>query len=313
MKEKFKMTSDTRKHIQKILNTWLMWLLLIIAIGMICLLVAMKLGMTRAKPNVNNSEAITTLSDNFGTTLVIPAIISEAKEFSYDNYRNILATIYADGNRFGFSEFIDVGACPLGVYITDNLIDEKYYIPNPEIESIVSQLDYIRIRITTEKSYISYKYDKLAYTLEINRKESLSEILRYIGANKDSLIETTPEKINEALGVAKNIEERENTSGNEYEIGKFYIPLDYSELGLDYGIDSDGAVSFYLDKRLVLKITDGDIDNSHSEVLHSSLNDSIKIVRYTQDFEINSPEYTIYVGLEMVVDSLKNKVNYIEE
>lgn len=267
--------------------------------------------------NNNNSELINTLQNEFKQTLVIPSIISEAEKINCNNYKNMLAVIDADDNKLGFSKFVSLDACPLGVYLDEDNTNTKYFIPNPNIDSSVSPLDYIKIRITSDKSYISYKYAELAYTLEIDKKENFDELVGHLGAKTNDLIETTKNEINDRLGLLNKTST--NNVSTEYKIGKFYIPVEHSKLGLTYGIDIDNSVNFYLDSLIVLKITDSELRYSESEiqnnieVLESSLDNNIKIVKYKQDFKPNSPEYTVYMGLEILTDSLKNTVNYINK
>lgn len=312
------MTSDTRKHIQKTLNTWVMFLLLIIVVGAMCMIVMLKVDMAQTNSDIDNSEAIQTLSNDFGTTLVIPSVISEAKEFSFENYKNILAIIDADGNRYGFSEFINAEACPLGVYLSntengDNFTD-GYFVPNPDKDSSVSSLDYIRVRLTSEKSYISYKHDKLAYTLEINKSLSLSDALSYIGATEEDLIESTSEEINNKLGVAVQQESTADKEGKNVNIfGKFYIPINLDDLGLTYGIEQDGSVSFYLDNRIVMQVYDAQDKYSNTDdvqTIRCTSNENIYIARFSQEFEVNSDSYDAYVLLDIVCSSLLNSIDY---
>lgn len=157
-----------------------------------------------------------------------------------------MAIITAGDNRLGIAKFTDARACPLGVYITeeDGLIEEKFYTT----EAI--DVDFIRVRVAENKSYLTYKFDYLAYTLEINKSCSLIELLSYLGLTTNDVVETTYEDINNNLGVYK--EDTTETTDSNGVFGKYAINLELDTLGMTYGIDQDETVNFYLDNLIVM-------------------------------------------------------------
>ena len=292
---------NSKNKIQQTLNKLMAQLAIILAIVQFGQLIIVIGNNSKDSKDTQgkNQDIINNLQSAYGTTLAIPQIISEQPSLSYSNYSNLVATLEAEDAQMAFAEFQNVLACPMGVYVEQ---DEHFY--KTAQDNI--PLDFVRVRITNEYSYISYKYLDLAYTLKINQKTSIDVLLKYIGISLEDLVETDAEQLNIELGATKEEKEAPIESDNIY--GKYKLPFNLSSLNIMYGIDStDGQVSLYIGNKLIMKIIDTDKLGTVPEniiVYRQSKDSSISLIEFNAEFELDSEEYDSYLAFIMVLDVL---------
>lgn len=259
----------------------------------------------------DNVEMINELIADFDTELAIPQVIQGYEGLKVERVSNSIANLYAGENQLQFASFQDVKACPMGVYLNENVHDAFYTINNSEVK-----IDYVRIRITEDKQYISYKYLNTAYTLMIGQKLSLGDALGYLGLKESDIVETQADKLNELLGVKQieieddsSIMNQDSTQNNNY--GKYQIGFNAEDFGLSYGIDTDESVNFYLDNKLLMKVTDKQKYTDESQInkqIYEQEHDDILLILYNQQFDIGTPEYQNYINLITVIDGLQKNI-----
>lgn len=312
------MDNDKKSKFNKtktVLDRTIAILALLLVISLIVMFISFKVKTSMLDKSVlnqsANSSTIEELTDKFNTTLAIPQSVSSLEDLQCENYNNMLAILSSEetGIELAFADFTNVMACPLGIYAEFSI--DKFY--NCKTDAV----DFVRLRISDNETYITYKYLNLAYTLKMPTKLSETEALGCLGLTVADVEETDAESLNIKLGV-ESVDTSE-TAKETGVYGQYKIDFNADDFGLIYGIDIDGSVKFYLDNKLLIEVTDtldpsveglGGIQNC--ELYRSDIDSNIALIFYNQTYELDTDEYTAYNSLIMIVDSLASGIDYAE-